>query len=216
MFGTKRLKGMGSDAGAVLKGFKQSLYEESETESHTLKNKKGNFRMKKILFKSAFVALLSFSLFACNKKIDEQDANTKIQYEDTVLTIDAITLTPKKDTERWYFSEQAERGKIVFSSNCVACHGRKAEATPNWKTPNDNGHYPPPPLNGTAHAWHHPISVLGRTIYSGGAAVGGQMPAFKNRLSESEIIDVIAHIQTYWPDKIYGRWLTMEKSSRRQ
>jgi sec-independent protein translocase protein TatA len=38
LFGTKRLKVMGSDVGAVLKNFKQSLYAESETESHTLKN----------------------------------------------------------------------------------------------------------------------------------------------------------------------------------
>jgi mono/diheme cytochrome c family protein len=177
-------------------------------------NIEGSSRMKKVWFTCVLITVISFSLFACNKKIGDQEANTGAEYNNTALTAEQITLTPKDDTNRWYFAEQAERGKAVFASNCVACHGKKAEATSNWKTPNSNGNYPPPPLNGTAHAWHHPIRVLGRTIFNGGAAVGGQMPAFKHRLSESDIIDVIAHIQTYWPDNTYNRWLDIEKTSR--
>ncbi|MGH1438638.1 MAG: c-type cytochrome [Cellvibrionaceae bacterium] len=127
-----------------------------------------------------------------------------------------ITLNSKENTQRWYFSEQAKRGELTFSNNCAACHGRNAEATPHWKTPDANFNYPPPPLNGSAHAWHHPLSVLGSTIYHGGAPVGGQMPSFKDSLSESEIIDVIAYFQSYWSDDIYNRWLEIEKSSRQQ
>jgi mono/diheme cytochrome c family protein len=164
-----------------------------------------------------FAAILCVSLQACS---DKQDGSATYKNSDTynksdtVISFSQITLSPKPMTTRWYFSDQAARGKEVFINNCAVCHGNSAEATNDWKTPDANGNYPPPPLNGSAHAWHHPISVLGRTIYNGGAEVGGQMPAFKDKLSESEIVDVIAHFQTYWSDSIYERWLMIENSSR--
>lgn len=167
------------------------------------------------------VIVLFLTLSACSSKEaseeeSKEENNITTSNVKTLLNFADITLTPKKETQRWYFAEQAERGKTVFAANCAACHGNNAEATPHWKTPNSSGHYPPPPLNGSAHAWHHPLSVLGRTIYNGGAPVGGQMPAFKNRLSETDIIDVIAHFQSYWSDDIYQRWLQIENSSRQQ
>lgn len=150
---------------------------------------------------------------ACDKKEKETPA-VSINTSSNSASFAELTLTPKSGTDRWYFAEQAERGQAVFAANCAVCHGNNAEATPHWKTPNDSGHYPPPPLNGSAHAWHHPLSILGRTIYFGGAPVGGQMPAFKDKLTESDIIDVIAHFQSYWSDDIYDRWLQIENSSR--
>lgn len=167
-----------------------------------------------------FTVMLCLSLLACSEKSSEKShdesevVDITYQESDTILTLAKLTLTPKPITNRWYFAEQADRGQAVFTSNCVVCHGKNAEATADWKTPDANGAYPPPPLNGSAHAWHHPLSVLGRTVYLGGAPVGGQMPAFKDVLSETDIIDVIAHFQTYWSDAIYDRWLMIENSSR--
>lgn len=145
-------------------------------------------------------------LFACEKEADT--ANKK------GLILKEITLTPKSDTQRWYTLGQVNRGRSLYQNNCVVCHGANAEATPDWKTPDTNGHYPPPPLNGSAHAWHHPLIVLASTIHNGGQPVGGLMPAFKDQLTESEIIDIIAGFQHYWPDPIYERWLQIENSSR--
>jgi mono/diheme cytochrome c family protein len=157
-----------------------------------------------------FITAICLGLLACS------DVNHPKNHEksDTILPLAKITLTPKPITNRWYFSEQADRGQAVFASNCVVCHGKNAEATTDWKTPIANGSYPPPPLNGTAHTWHHPLSMLGHTIYHGGVPVGGNMPAFKNVLSETEIIDVIAHVQSYWPETIYEQWLKIEQSAR--
>jgi len=155
------------------------------------------------------MASVSIALLACSDNGNDS-ASTE-----TVLTLAQVTLTPKSTTKKWYFAEQAERGKVIFSGRCAVCHGRNAEATSSWKIPNNNSHYPPPPLNGTAHAWHHPLKALGHTIYNGGAPVGGKMPAFKNQLSESDIVDVIAHIQSYWPNNVYDRWLMLEKKSRK-
>ncbi len=155
-------------------------------------------------------------LFLCLLLLSACDNTQQAQLEDTSTGFNQLTLEPKEDTQRWYFAKQAERGKAIFANNCTVCHGKNAEATPHWKTPDANGNYPPPPLNGSAHAWHHPLAILGRTIYDGGKPVGGQMPGFKDTLSETEIIDVIAHFQSYWSDGIYQRWLQIENSYRQQ
>ena len=46
--------------------------------------------------------------------------------------------------------------------------------------------YPPPPLNDTAHAWHHPKWQLIEIITNGGAKYDGKMPPFKNILTNEE------------------------------
>lgn len=145
---------------------------------------------------------------------DKTDTENSTAANSEGLTFKEITLAPKPGSNRWYTPEQVSRGKTTFQENCAVCHGANAEATSDWKTPDGNGHYPPPPLNGSAHAWHHPLRLLASTVYHGGEPVGGQMPAFKDTLSETEIIDVIASFQSYWSDEIYQRWLDMEKSAR--
>lgn len=155
------------------------------------------------------IALLLFIILGCDNSLESNSQASKNN-----LVLSQITLSPKENTNRWYFSEQSERGRTVFASNCVVCHGNNAEATPNWKTRTASGHYPPPPLNGTAHAWHHPLRILNHTIRNGGATVGGQMPAFKNKLNPTDIVDVIAYFQSYWTNDVYEAWLSIEKSSR--
>lgn len=125
-----------------------------------------------------------------------------------------VSLAPDPSTGRWYSSEQLASGRQVFAENCAVCHGRTAASTPRWKQLDASGNYPPPPLNGSAHAWHHSLSILAMTIANGGRPVGGMMPAFKDRLSEAQISAVIASFQDYWPDEIYDVWLQREKSSR--
>jgi len=108
--------------------------------------------------------------------------------------------------DRWYSDEQLVTGAGLFSRHCAACHGQNAEATPDWKKTDANGKYPPPPLNGTAHAWHHDLDLLRRTIREGGAKLGGNMPPFAGRLKAEEIDSVIAYFQSKWPDDLYRRW----------
>ncbi len=114
---------------------------------------------------------------------------------------------------RWYSAEQVEQGQRLFRQNCAGCHGQNAEATPNWKQTDAQGNYPPPPLNGTAHAWHHDLEVLRRTIREGGAKLGGQMPAFEGVLNAAQIDAVIAFFQSKWPDDLYQRWQGRFESS---
>jgi len=110
------------------------------------------------------------------------------------------------ESNRWYSDEQLAQGETLFRQYCAACHGQNAEATPDWKIADDNGKYPPPPLNGTAHAWHHDLDLLRRTVREGGTKLGGQMPAFEGKLDPAQIDSVIAYFMSKWPDETYQRW----------
>lgn len=107
---------------------------------------------------------------------------------------------------RWFSDEQVEQGKKVFKENCSTCHGDKAQGTINWKVAGADGKYPPPPLNGTAHAWHHSMDALRRTVREGGIPLGGVMPPFKDKLDAQQIDAAIAYFQSQWNDKIYANW----------
>lgn len=108
--------------------------------------------------------------------------------------------------ERWYDASLVAKGEPVFRQHCAECHGANAEGTANWKQKTPDGHYPPPPLNGTAHTWHHSMDQLTRSIRFGGAQYDGVMPPFGDKLSEDEIRAVIAYFQSKWPDQIYQIW----------
>ncbi len=108
--------------------------------------------------------------------------------------------------ERWYSPQQVATGKQVFLQNCAACHGPEAASTPDWKQTDANGKYPPPPLNGTAHAWHHDLPLLRRTVREGGQKLGGLMPPFESQLNAAQIDAAIAYFQSKWPDDIYQKW----------
>ncbi len=108
--------------------------------------------------------------------------------------------------ERWYDERQVARGAELFAQNCVSCHGAAGEGSPDWKTPDAKGVYPPPPVNGKGHAWHHDLALLRGTVKNGGKPVGGVMPAFGDKLTDDEVDAVIAYVQSLWPEDIYRKW----------
>lgn len=110
-------------------------------------------------------------------------------------------------SNRWYSAGQITQGGQLYKSNCASCHGDKAQGlTKNWKETLADGSYPPPPLNGTAHAWHHPLPQLLRTIERGGVPLGGVMPGFADKLNDKERLAVVAYFQSFWADDIYQSW----------
>lgn len=115
--------------------------------------------------------------------------------------------------QRWYESsqvDQVDRGEQVYMEHCAACHGDEARGlVSNWRQRLDDGSFPPPPLNGSAHTWHHPLQQLLQTIEVGGIPYGGQMPGFGDTIVESDRLAVIAYFQSFWSDDIYMAWLQM-------
>jgi len=115
---------------------------------------------------------------------------------------------------RWYTAAQLDSGETLYQTFCAACHAADGSATAEWRTLDADGNYPPPPLDGTAHTWHHPLEALDNTIANGGIAFGGVMPGFAEVLSSDDRMAIIAWFQSLWPDDIYARWHAIDERSR--
>lgn len=103
------------------------------------------------------------------------------------------------------FSQVARGGKL-YQQNCAECHGVNGEGAPNWRQRDADGMFPPPPLNGTGHAWHHPKPMLQYVIANGSPGGQGNMPAWKEKLSADQINDIMAWFMSKWPDEVYQAW----------
>jgi mono/diheme cytochrome c family protein len=103
--------------------------------------------------------------------------------------------------QSWYWLFLQRRRPSAGLTRISVCHGSNAEGTRDWKKTDANGNYPPPPLDGSAHAWHHPLAQLARSIKEGGIKLGGVMPPFGDKLSDQEVLAVIAYFQSKWPDE---------------
>ncbi len=127
--------------------------------------------------------------------------------EDKMTDHSAMDSGAVKKVERWYTQEMVNQGKPIYQANCAQCHGGFGQGDANWRKPTEDGRYLPPPLNGTGHAWHHPMDQLRGVIKHGrGPDVPSDMPAWGQKLSDEEIDSVIAWFQSRWPDEIYQAW----------
>lgn len=105
-------------------------------------------------------------------------------------------------------------GRQVYSQNCAVCHGANGEGDENWRQRKPDGKFPPPPLNGTGHTWHHPLKILQYVIKNGSPGGQGDMPAWKDKLSDHEIDSVIAHVQSWWSPQVYSAWREIDQRAR--
>jgi len=123
---------------------------------------------------------------------------------------------PKAGTvaSRWYTTDNVSRGADVFAQQCAVCHGKLGQGNFTWRQRGIDGKFPPPPVNGTGHAWHHPFRALGSQIKFGAPGGSGSMPGFAQTLSDQDVTDVISWFQDKWSDEIYAAWLAREQQSR--
>ncbi len=91
--------------------------------------------------------------------------------------------------------DRESEGRRLFQANCASCHGGEVGGSASDY---------PPRHNAAGHTWEHGDCELERIIRYGpltirpGTAPGLQMPAFRDRLTDDEIRDVIAYIKTMW------------------
>lgn len=109
---------------------------------------------------------------------------------------------------------QVSQGARLYQQNCAECHGASGQGDVNWRQRDADGMFPPPPLNGTGHTWHHPKEVLLDVIHNGSPRGMGKMPAWRDKLSDDEIEAIIAWFQSRWPGQVYSAWYRMDRKAR--
>jgi len=124
-----------------------------------------------------------------------------------------ITIQNGEQINRYHDPVQVAEGGELFQKHCAQCHGNNGEGDPEWRQRDADGMFPPPPLNGSGHAWHHPITFLRERIKNG-TVPEGRMPAQGDKLSSDEIDAVIAWFQSQWPDQLYGAWHEIEQRNK--
>jgi len=110
--------------------------------------------------------------------------------------------TTKNNVTQWYSQDEVNQGNALYATHCAACHGDQGQGALNWTQADAAGIRPAPPLNGSGHAWHHSLADLTHTVIQG----RGAMPAWKDTLTEEEIMATLAWAQSLWPAAIYTAW----------
>ena len=111
-----------------------------------------------------------------------------------------VDVTLKQDALRY------TQGLKLYQQACSGCHGKQGEGAPGWQQRDKDGKFLPPPLNGRGHTWHHPRAVLLDIINDGTRRLGGNMPAWKDTLSDEQIDNILFWIQSQWDKEIYHAW----------
>ena len=111
-------------------------------------------------------------------------------------------------------------GMETFVANCAECHGAAGQGHPDWQIQNADGTLNPPPLNGDGHTWHHADGLLYRIVRDGGAIPSqpdfkSGMPAFGDKLTRQEIVDVLVYIKTLWDGKTFSDVSILDLQARR-
>ncbi len=98
------------------------------------------------------------------------------------------------------------RGESIFDEFCSVCHGAKLEGEQASGATVPEGQKPAPPLNGSAHSYHHAGGELFGVVKHGpGSSDAGRwprMPVFDRVLPDDDIWAVIAYIKSVWPKRI--------------
>ncbi|MGI8515507.1 MAG: c-type cytochrome [Acidimicrobiia bacterium] len=90
------------------------------------------------------------------------------------------------------------RGEELYQQYCASCHRTDLSGDPEWKTPKEDGSYPPPPHDSTGHTWHHSDQVLLEIIRDGSDFAQSRMPSFGERLSDDDIGAILEFFKANW------------------
>lgn len=116
--------------------------------------------------------------------------------------------------------QRIEAGKSTYDTHCASCHGSNLEGQPNWTIRLPNGRLPAPPHDDSGHTWHHSNSVLFSLTKFGlkppyaPAGYVSDMPAFARTLSDDDIWNVLAFIQSRWSDQVRARHDRMQHAEQ--
>lgn len=118
-------------------------------------------------------------------------------------------LTTPAPAVRHFEPASLVRGAALFEQHCALCHGPQAQGHPDWLTPSNGSFAAAPPLDGTGNDWKRSRAELAATIQNGVKRKSDNemvMPAWKGRLKDQDVEDVINWLQSMWPAEVYEAW----------
>ena len=99
-------------------------------------------------------------------------------------------------------------GQAIYKAECATCHGAQLEGQPGGRTRRADGSLPAPSLGATGTSWHQPRKELAVIVKRGAPptpAAPGQavdMPAFGGKLTDAQIDNVLAFVESQWPPAV--------------
>jgi S-disulfanyl-L-cysteine oxidoreductase SoxD len=96
------------------------------------------------------------------------------------------------------------QGELVYAQNCANCHGRRLQGQALWQLRDQYEGRRAPPHDSTGHTWQHSDDELFTVVKTGKFSTTSKdivsyMPAFDKRLSDDDIVAVLAFIKSRWP-----------------
>jgi S-disulfanyl-L-cysteine oxidoreductase SoxD len=95
-------------------------------------------------------------------------------------------------------------GRHAYRLYCSSCHGRLLQGQAHWQLRDKDAYKRAPAHDETGHTWQHSDEELFHITKYGRAESAPQdmvsfMPAFKDRLTDEQILAIIAFIKRGWP-----------------
>jgi mono/diheme cytochrome c family protein len=95
-------------------------------------------------------------------------------------------------------------GKVLYMHACASCHGKRLQGQPLWQLEDQYRGQRAPAHDQSGHTWAHSDEDLFRMTRDGRfpawpATTVSHMPAFRDSLSDEQILSVIAFIKASWP-----------------
>lgn len=97
-----------------------------------------------------------------------------------------------------------DEGGQLYALACASCHGRRLQGQALWQLRDQYAGMRAPAHDQTGHTWQHgDEDLFHMTKYGRFAAAPdtykSYMPAYEHRLSDGQILAVIAYIKSRWP-----------------
>ncbi|MEE8485598.1 MAG: hypothetical protein V3S38_03470 [Acidimicrobiia bacterium] len=93
----------------------------------------------------ATIGVLALILVACTSAAEPEDAASAPLSFPGLDQFDSAPPPPKSDIDK------IAAGEKLYAQNRASCHMPDLSGDPDWKIPNDDGVYPPPPHDATGH-----------------------------------------------------------------
>ena len=146
---------------------------------------------------------------ACEKQSERTDIASP--EPPPVSTPQAVPVPATPGSKQSFSVDRIERGAGLYREHCLQCHGPEGQGHPDWQTPSDGSFTAAPPLNGAGNTWRRKMQGIVAIIKNGRTHDGvPAMPAYKSRLSDEQIKDVITWFQVLWSPEVYERWLNAD------